>query len=88
MYAEDGIGFVVYKADISFKEGAVHGDVLEIRTRVEVASEYRLLFHQSAWRGGKGPLVDSVLQLCCVDRARRLVPVPAGVLVALKGLNG
>lgn len=88
LYAETGIGFVVYKADLAFKEGAVHGDLLEIRTRVEVASEYRLLFHQSVWRQGRGPLVDAVLQLCCVDRQRRLTPVPTHILEAVRAFDG
>ena len=56
LYRDHGVGFVVYKAELTFKEGAVHGDRLEIRTAVRAESEYRLLFDQSVWRvGGARP---------------------------------
>ena len=32
LYNEDGIGFVVYKCELTFKQGARLGDLLEIRT--------------------------------------------------------
>ena len=84
LYREDGIGFVVYKAELSFKEGAVHGDLLEIRTTASAPSPYRAIFQQSVWRSGKGPMVEGTVQLCCVDRAGKLVPIPAHVLAEIK----
>jgi tol-pal system-associated acyl-CoA thioesterase len=86
LFRETGIGFVVYKCEMTFKEGAVFGDLLEIRTTVKAESEYRAVFNQQVWRPeGKSALVEGVVQLVCVNRDRQLVPLPASVLRALEG---
>lgn len=78
---EDGVGFVVYKCELTFREGAQHGDTLEIRTTAVAESEYRAVFSQSVWRaGGRAALVDGKVQLVCVNRDRQLVPLPASVV--------
>ncbi|NCG21729.1 MAG: YbgC/FadM family acyl-CoA thioesterase [Rhodobacterales bacterium] len=80
LYQQDGIGFVVYKADLSFKEGAVFGDDLEIRTTVELMSDYRALFHQAAWKkDGKSPMVLGEIHLVCVDKDNKLIRLPSNV---------
>lgn len=85
LYRDHGVGFVVYKAELTFKEGAVHGDRLEIRTAVRAESEYRLLFDQSVWRvGGARPLVVGVVHLVCVDGDQKLVRLPESVMEALR----
>ena len=38
LYYDDGIGFVVYKAELTFKDGARLGDSLEIRTKAHAQS--------------------------------------------------
>ena len=75
MLAEEGIGFVVYKATMTFKEGAELGDLIEIRTVVRHESEYRAAFEQRAFRGEQ-LLVDGEVELVCVDADRKLVPLP------------
>jgi acyl-CoA thioester hydrolase len=86
LYRDSGVGFVVYKCELTFKEGAVHGDRLEIRTVPRAESEYRSVFDQSVWRvGGAAPLVTGQVQMVCVDRANKLVPLPAEVLAWLRG---
>jgi len=85
LYRDHGVSFVVYKAELTFKEGAVHGDRLEIRTRVHAESEYRLIFEQSAWRvDGAKALVDGKVQLVCVDGEHKLVRLPESVMAALR----
>ena len=80
MYREDGLGFVVYKAELAFREGARFGDVLQVRTRVVVESDYRAMFHQAVWRpDGLKAMVDGQIQLVCVNRESKLVKLPAGV---------
>ena len=77
---------MVYKAEMSFKEGARFGDELEVRTTVDLASEYRLLFQQDIWRvGGEVPLVKCVIHLVAVDRDAKLVRLPAEVLALAEG---
>lgn len=85
LYRDTGIGFVVYKAELTFKEGAVFGDSLEIRTTVRAESDYRAVFVQQVWRpGGRAALVEGLVQLVCVNREKQLVPLPASVLARLK----
>jgi acyl-CoA thioester hydrolase len=80
MYRESRTGFVVYKAELSFKEGAVFGDELEVRTTVELKSDYRAVFHQPIFRvGGSSPLVDVQIHLVAVDGQNKLIRLPASV---------
>jgi tol-pal system-associated acyl-CoA thioesterase len=85
LYRETGVGFVVYRAELSFKEGAVFGDELEIRTIVEIKSDYRAVFHQDVYRaGGDTALVEGEVHLVAVDRAHKLVRLPAHVIALAK----
>ena len=84
---EDGIGFVVYKCDMTFKEGAVFGDTLEIRTTPRAESAFRLAFQQDVYRGDK-LLVQGQVQMVCVDATRNLVAVPDEVQRRLAGRAG
>lgn len=80
LFVEDGIGFVVYKAEMTFREGAVHGDQLEVHTTPRVESPYRAVFQQNVYRKGGGPpLVEGVIHLVCVDRQQKLVVLPEQV---------
>lgn len=80
LYEEDGVGFVVYKVELSYRQGAVFGDTLTIRSRVEAPSPYRAVFHQDALRAADGELlVRGVLTLVCIDREKQLVPLPPSV---------
>lgn len=86
LWNQDGIGFVVYRADISFREGARFGDELEIRTTVDVQSDYRAVFHQSAWRvGGTQAMVQAEIHLVCVDRDNKLIRLPPDVRARARG---
>lgn len=89
LFDEDGVGFVVYKVAMTFREGARLGDVLEIRTTVETGSEYRAIFHQSAWReDGARALVEATLDLVCVDPQNKLVPLPSSVRTRIAAAMG
>ena len=48
LYNNYGIGFVVYRADLTYKKGAEFGDHLQIRTTVQKESDFRLIFRQIA----------------------------------------
>jgi tol-pal system-associated acyl-CoA thioesterase len=78
LWREEGMGFVVHKAAMVFKDGAVLGDILEIRSTGRIESAYRVTFDQNAHRKADGKLlVEATFELVCVDRARKLVPLPA-----------
>ena len=77
MYEDDGLGFVVYEAEMSFKRGARLGDELEIRTRVRRESGFRAVFEQSAWPlEGEDPFVEATIDIVCVDESDALVELP------------
>lgn len=77
LWHEQGVGFAVYRADVSFHEGAVFGDRLDIRTTWEKESPYRVIWHQEAWRpGGVRPAVTGDIHLVCLDREKNLIPLP------------
>jgi acyl-CoA thioester hydrolase len=80
---DEGLGFVVYKCEMTFKEGAVFGDVLEIRSLPRAESAYRVVFQQDVYRGDQ-LLVLGVVQMVCVDAQKTLVPIPPGVTSALE----
>ena len=77
MWRDEQKGYVVYKATQAFKEGAVFGDVVEIRSSARLESEYRIVFDQRAVRKADGRLlVDATIEMVCIDGARRPVPIP------------
>ena len=86
LLVEDGIGFVVYKATLTYKEGAVFADTIAIRTRVQAASPYRAVFDQRAVRlRDEALLVSGEVELVCVDRDGKLVRLPDSVARAISG---
>ena len=77
LYHEEDVGFVVYKAEMTFKEGAKLGDVIEVRTTVEPSSDFRLVFQQDIYHQGRGTLmVQGLVHLVTVDHDQRLVKTP------------
>lgn len=84
LYRDEGIGFVVYKCEMTFREGAVFGDALEVHTSVRKESEYRITFQQDVLRAGEAKrLVEGFVQLVCVDAEKKLVRLPETVLSRL-----
>lgn len=82
---EDGIGFVVYKAELTYKKGAVFGDSIEVRTTPTKESDFRLTFQQNVHRPSENDalLVEGRIEMVCVDRDGKLVPIPTSVIERL-----
>ncbi len=78
LFRDEGIGFVVYKASLTYKLGAMFGDVIEVRTTTTQSSDYRLEFQQDVYRDDE-LLVAGSVELVCVDRDRQLVALPISV---------
>ncbi|MCG8683515.1 MAG: YbgC/FadM family acyl-CoA thioesterase [Desulfobacterales bacterium] len=77
MWHDQGIGFAVYKADIKYHDGAVFGDLLDIRTTWEKQGPYRVVFIHEAWRPGKEKAaVTCTLELVCLGPGKKLIPIP------------
>lgn len=85
LFEEHGIGFVVYKADLTYKKGAQFGDTVRIETTVEQESAFRLIFRQTAkLETETSTLVEGLIDLVCVDKHRNLVKLPDVVLRKLQ----
>lgn len=77
MWRDEKKGFVVYKAQMTFKEGAVFGDLLDIKSTVKLESEVRLSFVQQVFRQhDQKLLVDGAVEMVCVGEQRQLIPIP------------
>lgn len=77
LWNEHGLGFAVYKAHVDFLDGAQFGERLDIRSTFRQESDYRMIWHQEAWRpGAVKPAVKAEIHLVCLDRERRLRPIP------------
>jgi tol-pal system-associated acyl-CoA thioesterase len=72
---EEGVAFVVYKASLTYKEGARLGDIIEIRSTWVRESDYRVVFKQNVWKEGK-LLVEGEVQMVTVDPNNKLTPLP------------
>lgn len=80
LLTDEGVGFVVYKAALTYRAGATFGDVVEIRTTPRLVSDYRVAFTQNAHRQSDGELlVEGELDLVCVDGTKQLVKLPESV---------
>ncbi|MFZ9886986.1 MAG: YbgC/FadM family acyl-CoA thioesterase [Myxococcota bacterium] len=80
LWQEDQIGFVVYKAQLTYREGAMFGDTIEVHSDAVLDSEYRTTFTQKALRKrDQKLLVEGQIEMVCVDKNRRLVPLPLPV---------
>ncbi len=78
LWREEGLGFAVYKAAVDYQDGAEFGERLEIRSTWRRESDYRLIWTQEAWRPqASRPAVRAEIHLVCLDRQRRLRPIPA-----------
>lgn len=81
---EEGIGFVVYKCEMTFKEGAVFGDILEIRSTPKIESPFRVVFQQDVYRDDK-LLVAGFVHMVAVGGDKKLVQLPASVRARMEG---
>ncbi len=77
LWKEEGLGFAVYKSNLTYSEGAEFGDILDIRTTYHFDGKYRIIWQHEAWKSDRTkPAVSCELHLVCMDRDKKLVPVP------------
>jgi tol-pal system-associated acyl-CoA thioesterase len=84
LLTEEGKGFVVYKCEMTFKQGAVFGDTIEIRSTPKLESEYRVVFQQDVYRRDEATqkdelLVQGFVHMVCVGPDKKLVRLPESV---------
>lgn len=81
----DGLGFVVYRANLAYRKAARFADSLRIESRPALPSPYRANFEQLALRDEDDQLlVRGEIELVMVDRDQKPVPFPQFALDLLK----
>ena len=83
LWENQGLGFAVYKADVTYHEGARFSDILEIRSRYTIDGAYRAIWEQSAWKtNANKPAVTALLHLVCINREMKLQKLPQAIAKA------
>lgn len=76
-YAEQGIKFVVVKAEVDYISPAKLGDVLEIQTELVELRKISLTFKYEVFRKtDKKPIVRGATKLACVNNKLQLIKIP------------
>lgn len=84
LWNEKGIGFAVYKANLTFQDGVEFADLCDIRTSFIIDGKYKTLWRQEVWRpGANKPAVIGDIEMVCLDKNKQLQPLPEEVLLAL-----
>ena len=84
LWREKGLGFAVYKANLTFQEGVEFADVCDIRTRFNVEGKYKTIWRQELWRpnASKAAVIGEI-EMVCLDKAKRLQVIPQEIIDAL-----
>lgn len=84
LWDEKGLGFAVYKANLTFQDGVEFADICDIRTSFSLDGKYKTLWRQEVWRpNAKKPAVVGDIEMVCMDKQKRLQPIPDEVMAAL-----
>ncbi|MFH2091893.1 MAG: YbgC/FadM family acyl-CoA thioesterase [Pseudomonadota bacterium] len=77
MWHKNAVGFAVYKLSMNYNDGAVFGDILDIRTTWKKEGDYRIIFIHEAWRpDAVKAAVSCTLELVCLGPNKKLMPIP------------
>lgn len=77
----DGLGFVVYRANLAYRKAARFADALRVETTPTLVSPYRAHFKQCAIREeGDQLLVSAEIDLVMVDQGHQPVAFPESVV--------
>jgi acyl-CoA thioester hydrolase len=77
LWEEQGLGFAVYKANLTFQDGVKFADICDIRTTVKLDGKYKTLWRQEVWRpNAKKAAVVGDIEMVCMDNEKRLHPLP------------
>lgn len=85
LWNERGLGFAVYKANLTFQDGVEFAEKCDIRTRYKLDGKYKTVWRQEVWRPhGSRPAVIGEIEMICLDRSKMLHPVPDEILRELR----
>lgn len=84
LWNEQGLGFAVYKASLTFQDGVEFAEICDIRTSWQLDGKYKTLWRQEVWRpDATRAAVIGDIEMVCMDRTKALRPVPAFILEAM-----
>uniref|UniRef100_A0A7S1HSF0 Thioesterase domain-containing protein n=1 Tax=Eutreptiella gymnastica TaxID=73025 RepID=A0A7S1HSF0_9EUGL len=81
LWAESGTKLSTYRVEIQYREGAVYGDKLQVRSTAHQVSPSQLRFDQEIWKsGGDKAIVVAQAEVRCLDRNGEQVAMPDGIV--------
>jgi YbgC/YbaW family acyl-CoA thioester hydrolase len=84
LWRDEGIGFAVYKANLTFQEGVEFADICDVRTAYRLDGKYKTLWRQELWRPqGKRAAVIGDIEMVCMNRQKQLQAMPESIISAL-----
>ena len=84
LWAVKGLGFAVYKANMIFQDGVEFAEICDIRTSYQFDGKYKTLWRQEVWRpNAKKPAVIGDIEMVCLDKDKRLQPIPDEILASM-----
>ncbi|KXO08330.1 4-hydroxybenzoyl-CoA thioesterase family active site [Moritella sp. JT01] len=84
LWNERGLGFAIYKANLTFQDGVEFAEVCDIRTSFTLDGKYKTVWRQEVWRpnASKAAVIGDI-EMVCLDKEKRLQPFPDDVLTAM-----
>ena len=84
LWQEKGLGFAVYKANLTFQDGVEFAEVCDVRTSYQFDGKYKTLWRQELWRpnASKAAVIGDI-EMVCLDKQKRLQPIPEEILTPL-----
>ncbi|OUR76791.1 thioesterase [Colwellia psychrerythraea] len=84
LWQEKGLGFAVYKANLTFQDGVEFAEICDVRTSYQFEGKYKTLWRQELWRpNATKPAVIGDIEMVCLDKQKRLQPIPEEILAPL-----
>lgn len=81
---EEGIIFVVVRAEVNFESPGRYGDILVVESEIEEAKKVSFLFSHVVRRKGEDKvLVRAKIKLGCINGEKKPVRLPAAILEAV-----
>jgi acyl-CoA thioester hydrolase len=84
LWQEKGLGFAVYKANLTFQDGVEFSEICDVRTSYLFDGKYKTLWRQELWRpnASKAAVIGDI-EMVCLDKQKRLQPIPEEILTSL-----
>ena len=81
LWAEKGLGFAVYKANLIFQDGVEFAEVCDVRTSYQFDGKYKTLWRQELWRpNANKAAVIADIEMVCLDKQKRLQHIPEEIV--------